>query len=44
MGHVSIASTQYYLHFVEPLAEAASKRFAQHYGDLLISNTQEDSP
>jgi integrase len=34
MGHVSIASTQYYLHFVEPLAEAASKRFAQHYGDL----------
>ena len=44
MGHVSIASTQYYLHFVEPLAQAASERFAHHYGDLLISNTQEDSP
>jgi len=30
MGHVSIASTQYYLHFVEPVASAASERFAQH--------------
>lgn len=35
MGHVSIASTQYYLHFIEPLAEAASKRFAEHCGALV---------
>src|SRR2546429_2044558 len=30
MGHVSIVSTAYYLHFVEPLAAAASARFAEH--------------
>ncbi|MGH8187006.1 MAG: tyrosine-type recombinase/integrase [Steroidobacteraceae bacterium] len=30
MGHVSIASTAYYLSFLEPVAEAASKRFARH--------------
>jgi len=36
MGHVSIESTQYYLHFVEPLAEAASKRFADHCGALVV--------
>lgn len=30
MGHVSIASTAHYLAFLEPLAEAASARFAQH--------------
>ena len=40
MGHVSIASTQYYLHFVEPVASAASERFAQHYGDLLTPHAQ----
>lgn len=44
MGHVSIASTQYYLHFVEPLASAASERFAQHYGSLLTPNAQEEHP
>lgn len=36
MGHVSIDSTRYYLHFVEPLAEAASKRFADHCGALVV--------
>jgi integrase/recombinase XerD len=44
MGHVSIASTQYYLHFVEPLASAASERFAQHYGHLLTPQAKEETP
>lgn len=35
MGHVSIDSTRYYLHFVQPLADAASKRFADHCGALV---------
>ena len=35
MGHVSIVSTAYYLQFVEPLAAAASARFADHCGDLV---------
>ena len=35
MGHVNIGSTYYYLHFVEPLASLASKRFASHYGALV---------
>lgn len=30
MGHVSVASTAYYLAFLDPIAEAASERFAQH--------------
>lgn len=42
MGHVSIASTQYYLRFVEPLASAASERFAEHYGELLVSLVSEE--
>ena len=35
MGHVSILSTAYYLQFVEPLAAAASARFAEHCGALI---------
>jgi integrase len=35
MGHVSIASTAYYLPFLEPIAEAASARFARHCRDVL---------
>ncbi|MPZ21145.1 MAG: tyrosine-type recombinase/integrase [Luteitalea sp.] len=35
MGHVSIVSTAYYLQFVEPLAAAASTRFAEHCGALI---------
>ena len=35
MGHVSIVSTQYYLPFIEPLATAASERFAHRYGALI---------
>jgi integrase len=35
MGHVSIVSTAYYLQFVEPLAAAASTRFADACGPLI---------
>jgi len=35
MGHVSIASTQYYLQFIEPLATEASERFAKRVGALV---------
>jgi len=39
MGHASIASTQYYLHFVEELVSSASKRFARNYSALVsVSN------
>jgi integrase/recombinase XerD len=40
MGHVSIASTQYYLAFVEPLRAAASARFARHCGALVTRRAQ----
>jgi integrase len=36
MGHASVVSTHYYLHWVEPLRTAASERFASHYGDLVV--------
>jgi len=36
MGHASILSTHYYLHWVEPLRTAASERFAKHYGELVV--------
>ena len=39
MGHVSIVSTAYYLQFVEPLAAAASTRFAGHCGSLITPAT-----
>lgn len=35
LGHVSIASTYYYLQFIEPLRTLASKRFADHYEQLV---------
>lgn len=41
MGHVSIVSTQYYLRFIEPLACAASERFAARYGDLVTPTHKE---
>jgi integrase len=37
MGHVSISSTVYYLHFIEPLRTLASDRFAERYGSLIAS-------
>ena len=36
MGHVSVLSTHYYLHWIEPLRKAASERFARHYGELVV--------
>jgi len=35
LGHGSALSTHYYLHFIEPLRTAASKRYASHYGELI---------
>ena len=35
MGHVSIVSTQRYLHFIEPLASASSMRFATRCAALV---------
>lgn len=39
MGHVSIASTQHYLPFVDSLAAAASARFSRHCGALVGPRT-----
>jgi integrase/recombinase XerD len=36
MGHASVVSTHYYLHWIEPLRKAASERFALHYGELIV--------
>jgi len=36
LGHVSILSTYHYLHFVESLRAAASRRFNKSYGDLVV--------
>jgi integrase len=35
LGHVSIFSTYYYLHFVEDLRSLANSRFAEQYGGLV---------
>lgn len=35
MGHVSIISTERYLHFVDELASRASDRFDAHYGSIV---------
>jgi integrase len=35
MGHVSIVSTAYYLHFLPKLRAIASDRFESAYGDLI---------
>jgi len=37
MGHVSIVSTQHYLHFIEQLAASASERFERLCGDLIAA-------
>ncbi|HEY6272069.1 MAG TPA: tyrosine-type recombinase/integrase [Terriglobales bacterium] len=36
LGHVSILSTYHYLHFVEGLRSAASRRFDRSFGDLVV--------
>lgn len=38
MGHVSIASTAYYLAFLEPVTAAASARFARHCGQIIATS------
>jgi hypothetical protein len=35
MGHASVASTQYYLVFLDAIAEAASDRFEEHCARFL---------
>ena len=40
MGHVSIASTQYYLPLIEPLRTLASDRFAQSCGRLITPSVE----
>ncbi len=35
LGHVSIVSTEYYLHLIEPVATAAAERFARHCTGLV---------
>jgi integrase/recombinase XerD len=37
MGHVSIASTAHYLTLLEPVADAASSRFAEHCRAIFVS-------
>jgi integrase/recombinase XerD len=39
MGHVSIASTAYYLKWIPALGEVASQRFEAHYGHLIEGGT-----
>ena len=43
MGHVSIASTEHYLHLVEELAAVASDRFHRRYGALIGEPDGEDT-
>ena len=40
MGHVSIASTQYYLRFIEEVANSANALFEKHYGSLVVTPTE----
>lgn len=40
LGHGSAVSTHHYLHFVEPLRTAASRRFANRYGQLIAPSTE----
>jgi len=35
MGHVSIVSTAYYLHFIPEIAQAANRRFERHLGTVM---------
>ena len=44
MGHVSIISTQYYLTFLEPVAQSASDLFAHHCGSLLGWGSTQGGP
>jgi integrase/recombinase XerD len=36
LGHVSVISTYYYFHWIEPLRTAVSEKFAHHYGHVIV--------
>jgi integrase len=40
LGHGSALSTHHYLHFIEPMRAAASKRFGKRYGPLIVPETK----
>lgn len=40
MGHVSIASTAYYLHFIPSIAAAAHRRFERHFRSIARGGAQ----
>ncbi|MCP5009887.1 MAG: integrase, partial [Aestuariibacter sp.] len=42
MGHVSIVSTAYYLHFVPTLAALVSERFERHCANVLEETHDEN--
>ena len=41
MGHVSVASTAYYLTLLDPVVEEASKRFTRHVRSVLYPKEEE---
>jgi integrase/recombinase XerD len=41
MGHVSIISTQYYLHFIEEIASSASNIFERHCGAIVTPSVKQ---
>ena len=43
LGHVSIVSTEYYLHFIDDVAASASERFAHRYGKLVTARQSRGS-
>jgi integrase/recombinase XerD len=44
LGHGSALSTHHYLHFIEPMRAAASKRFAGLYGSLIVPDGGKGRP
>lgn len=44
LGHGSALSTHHYLHFIEPMRAAASKRFAGLYGSLIVPAGRKGRP
>jgi integrase len=39
MGHVSITSTAYYLHWIPEIADTASRQFERRYGHLIAGES-----
>lgn len=42
MGHSSVASTQYYLRFIDQVVSSASKRFEDHYSAIVALSNKGD--